>query len=956
MKRWGWLIALCWSVVGLAAVEEQPSVVDYYRQLYTTRDGLPHNTINAINQTQDGYLWFGGWEGLSRFNGREFEWFSRQQLAGFPDSGVMALAVRKDGTLAIGGTRGSLVFLKPGQVSRGPTLTGTITDMVEDNQHNLWVTTDSGGLNRVGRDGQVRTFTTADSLPAMQLHKIIQTFDNRMWVASARGLFWFDPALESPRFQKVQRFDEMDVTAVAEAYSGALLVGSERGAFLLNQQVSLLHPDLANVTVSNFIQDNQGSLWISTQDKGLFRYAEGRLEQLDRAQGLPDSRILSLYFDVDNNLWIGTNTGLMRLRRTPFRTLTMQQGLSSNYVRTLLKRQDGSIWIGTSAGLDIYQQGNVSQFPLPATMRINSFRSLAEASNGDVWLGTFTDGVMQVRDGKVIQHFTRKDGLAADLVYAVLPQDNGDTWIGTSAGLTLFSNGKFKSFHSQDGLPGEFVTSIRQDAEGVVWIATSRGLARWQDGKLQPLVSSVMAPAEQVFDFWFEPKTPYLWLTTDRGLIRYNKVTNQASLLSLEQRFPVEKIFTMMLDVEGYFWISSNHGIIRLEKADAEAVLAGTKSQLTSAELLGVNDGMRDAQCNGGSMTGILQMDDGTLWFATAGGIARIHSHELQRYTNPAPPVVIESIHIDNQEKQPQDLSITSQQRRIKIDYVALSFLSPTRIRYRTKLVGFDDDWVERGGQLSAEYTNLKPGIYQFEVMAAYPDSDWSHQAARLTITVQAVWWQRLEVMVASLLMLVLLGVLGYRWHLRNLARHLSQLQQRVRLQESELQIQAEQLSVVEQDQRHLASMFSHPSVKLDPSSGLPTAERMMELLLAEMNRSHRHHSKLSVLKLELAGFSDSLSRLEPTQAEPFRQLMAQLLSEQLRLGDWLGHWDAQFYLVVLPSASVEDAAEIAERMKIAARLFFEQHQLLGTVSTAVFSVQDNMSLQDVLTALNLTS
>lgn len=951
------LIGCCWLLSLPLSAQLQPAIgplQDYYHEHFTTRDGLPHNTVNAINQTQDGYLWFAGWEGVTRYNGRAFEWLSRDQLGGFADSGVIKMFRRADGSLVIGGMRGSLVFWRQGKTTGQVKLEGVISDIDEDSSGTLWVTTEGNGLFRVTVDGQVRRFGLSEGLPSLQLHQVEKSRDHKMWFATVKGLFWIDPALETPRFQPISRFRDIETFTIAESMNGSLLVGTAQGAFSIDQQqIKLLHPRLAEPSVSAFLQDKSGALWIGTQDQGIFRLSGDQLEQLSQQNGLPDNRVLSLFQDKDLNIWIGTNAGLYRMRNTAFRTLTTHNGLSDNYARTLLQTDDGTVWIGTSAGLNRYVDGQVLPWQPTKPIRIQSYRSLAQASDGDVWVGTFADGAIRLRNQLEVERVSRKEGLASDHVIAILPMADGRVWFGTNAGLSVLHEGRIQSFHMSDGLPGEFIGSLRQDNHGDIWISTNGGVAVYRHGKFERIDPAQLAPALHVFDVWFEPESSKVWFATDRGLARYDQATKQGYLVSQQQGFPVDKIFTVLPDNHGSLWMSSNHGIVRVSLGDAAAVIEGRKGQLTSAELYGVSDGMRDAQCNGGSMTGALRLPDGTFWFATAQGVARLHPKDLALFQTGAPQVVIEAVRVNGSPQQ-GPLLLPADFKRLEIDYTALSFQMPTRIRYKTKLEGFDNDWVERGAKLSAEYTNLAAGSYRFLVMAAYPGGDWSLQPAEVKLVVKPVWWQQPWLFGTVLVLLVFVAVALHRWHLRHLGRHVSQLRQQVRLQDSELQIQAEQLCLLEQDQSRLASLWVHPASKLNPDTGLPTSDRMLELVTAEFSRCKRANQPLSLILLEIEHWHELQAKLGKTNIDLLQQLVGQLLHHQLRGGDWVGHWLHHHFLLILPQTARSDAEDIAERLKIALQHFHEQQAFVPELSArcAVLAFDDSADLDTGLRLL----
>src|SRR5690606_23416998 len=132
--------------------------------------------------------------------------------------------------------------------------------------------------------------------------------------------------------------------------------------------VTLFSADLANMPVSSLlIQDKR--IWIGTTDRGLLRYSELGLEQLTIAGGLPNNRILSLYLDREQSVWVGTNGGLFRLRDAPFVTYTAELGLAGDYVRSVMAHSDGSVWIGSSQGVSWLAGRQLKTLDLSAASR-----------------------------------------------------------------------------------------------------------------------------------------------------------------------------------------------------------------------------------------------------------------------------------------------------------------------------------------------------------------------------------------------------------------------------------------------------------------------------------------------------------------------------------------------------------------------------------------------------------
>ena len=921
MNRMRHICLLVLSV--LATIVEAASVPlqDFYREVWTTRDGLSHNTVNSIQQTADGYLWFAGWEGAARFDGRQFELLRREQLNQLADSGILVLEKRANGALILGGSRGGLVEVSAGKARLLPKVNSQVNDIFEDQYTQLWVSTEGSGLFRVGTDGQVVQYSEDTALRTNIANQLHQTEDGKIWVATANGLFWFDPALATPRFNAVSFFLGMNVYAIAGRKSSELLVGTDKGAFIhKKQQFQLLHPQLNNISIANFLIDSDGAIWVGTFDHGLFRFGEFGLESLNVQSGLPNNRILSLFQDRELSLWIGTNGGLFRLRGTPFRTLTTASGLADNYVRAVLPHDDGSVWIASSSGIDRYADGVITSVKAQSPIKINSYRAFGQASNGDVWAGTYADGAILFRQQQEYMRFNRQSGLGSDMVLAIYPASNGQVFFGTSAGLSVLTNGVIKNYHMQDGLPGEFVSAIRPDLQGRLWIGTGHGVAIWQNDSMDVVDLSPLNGPQQVFDFFLDDAHQQTWMATDRGIVRYDWTSAQLQLIGPAQGLPVEKIFSIQAEDDNYFWVSSNQGITRVLRTEIEKVLAGTQAQLTRTEHFGEREGMQDAQCNGGSMPAALRHRDGSFWFATAHGVARIHPDDLIENQADTPPAVIQRMNVDGQEVVLTSQQFDAKTRRIKFDYAGLSYLMPTRLQYRTKLEGFDPDWVERGTLFSTEYTNLPPGNYRFMVSASYPDGPWSSQPAEISFEIARPFWRRLELIIAFTSIIVVLLAVLYRWRIARLRKDTLQLQQQVYVKDSVLALHKTQLAELEYSHQQLVAQIKQQSdhlTKLDDLTALPTHSALLEQLTWESMQARTLQQFLSLILVDIDDFALVNARWSKRVGDQVIIRVADALRVFLTDCNFLARVGPQKFAVLLPNTTLDHAKNMAEQLRL---------------------------------------
>ncbi|MCS4305971.1 diguanylate cyclase (GGDEF)-like protein [Rheinheimera pacifica] len=916
-----WLVLLCISLSLCASASLAP-LSNYFQESWTTRDGLPHNTINSISQSEDGYLWVATWEGIARFNGREFSIFGRGELTGLPDSGVRVLNKDHAGNLLIAGSRGGFSLRSPNSWRSWAPFNVLLNAVVQDQHGAFWLASEGQGLFRQAADGSRTRYTQADGLPSDVIHSLLVDSNGLLWIGSGRGLSWLDTAATQPDITVIKEMPAAPVFVLA-IYKENILAGTEQGLFSwFNGEAVLLDAKLADLPVSSLlINDNQ--LWIGTTDRGLLRYSELGLEQLTIAGGLPNNRILSLYFDREQSIWVGTNGGLFRLRDAPFVTYTAELGLAGDYVRSVMAHSDGSVWIGSSQGVNRLAGQQLQTLDLSAASRGQSVLSLAEATDGSVWIGTYTDGVLLWQDGKITRRFDRQNGLLANEVRALLPAKDGGLWVGTAQGLNYVGADGIKNFTTTEGLPAPFIMALYQHSDGRLFIGTGAGVAIMQpDGSITPVDFSNLDGAEYAFGFAFDIDADAIWMTTDRGLVHYALNSGELKMLGRNVGLPFDKLFQVVIDRQQHLWISSNRGILRLEREHIAAVLSGKHDHL-DYELFGEGDGMQSAQANGGSMPAATLAQDGAVWFATSKGASMVQPLVLKRFAANIPPIVIESLKVNGIERQlTSSIQLAAGVNRLEFAFAGLGFVMPQRIQYRTKLQGFDSDWVERGSQNIAEYTNLPPGEYRFLVSAAYPQGGWSEAEASLSFTIFPYIWQRLGFWLAIVGLITLFGLIMLRWRLNALRRREQLLRWQVAEKTVELQQQADHLQAVDQERSALLVQLKRQAeefeqqARSDALTGLANRRAFDEALARECARSRRNNLPLCLVLLDIDHFKQVNDSYSHSIGDEILKLVAAEISNHCRADDTVARWGGEEFAILLPNTTVKVAQDICERMR----------------------------------------
>jgi ligand-binding sensor domain-containing protein/signal transduction histidine kinase len=727
------------TVVGAGpalALDPQRDLNQFRRQVWQTENGLPQNSVHAILQTRDGYIWVATEEGLARFDGIGFVVFDKQNTPPLKSNNIRSLVQDRQGALWIGTAQG-LVRMLDGEFSSFAAEQGLPSDDVEavyeDREGAVWVGT-SSGVSRF-RDGAFTTFTTRDGLAGRDVQSLFQDAEGALWIGTTGGLSRFEGG-------KVVNYTTREglaidgVTAIQQGADGNLWFGTADGllSYSGGRFVAYSVKDgLPNDRITSLLADKEGSLWVGTAG-GLSRFQGGRFATPTAAEGLANGIVLSILEDREGSLWVGAESGgLTQLKDTKFTVYTVREGLSSDLVKAIYEDRRGNVWIGTyGGGLDLLRDGRVTSYTTDDGLASNIVLALVDDAEGNLWVGT-PDGLSRLKDGEFTT-YTSADGLPNDFVRSIYVDHDDGLWIGTRGGLARLKGGAFTYYTTLDGLASDVVGTIYEDAGGSVWVGTQGGLSRLKDGSLTSYTTTDGLSDDVVISIYGDGEGR-LWIGTNGGglnLMRDGKFT----AFTTRDGLPNDVIYRILEDGRGDLWMSCNKGIFSLAKSELDDYAAG-RSHALSPVVYGTADGMTTRECSGGGHPSAWRGGDGRLWFSTIKGVAMIDPERVAVNDEP-PPTVIEQVRVDGEPVAAgPNLEFAPGTSRFDFSYAGLSFVAPEKVRFKYKLEGFDRDWIDGGDRRVANYTNLGPGEFTFMVVACNNDGVWSQTPARFAFALR---------------------------------------------------------------------------------------------------------------------------------------------------------------------------------------------------------------------------
>ena len=788
---------------------------------YSIEHGLSQEAIFSITQDRQGYMWFATQEGVNRFDGYRFENFYHDPDNENSLSNDVVYSIIEDhqGMLWLGTYEG---------LDRFDPQTATFTHfnksshqldsdrvyvVFEDSDNMIWVGTEGGGLSRFDRQSQnFQTFRydpkDRKSLNDDNVRSIHQDKDGRLWIGTDKGLNLFEPASGSfLNFNDNNLIPEgIKKSSIRSLFTDAkrrLWVGTfETGLFRLDADQTVVHfqhdgknkHSLCHDQVSDIFQDNSGLIWVATNNglcqwqSELNRFVNLHNDPKD-PYSLSDNRTLSLFQDEGGVLWLGTFGGLNKWTVSGFEhyreVSNDPHSLSSNIITSFDESSDGEIWVGTYQGLNRLnrQTGKFTQYKNiegeSNSLSDNRIMSLQYSKGGALWIGTRGNGLdlFNPETG----HFTNyrhdpnnSSSLSGNGITDIFEDNQGNLWVAVyGGGLNLINrqDNTFKHYRHQpdnpNSLSSDRILKVYQTRDGVLWIGTEGGGLNRLDVKSEEIThirhqpGNVDSLSSDVAWSILEGPQGDLWIGTwGGGLNRWSKQDRQAGIVRFKkygkkQGLTSSVVYDIVADEQGFLWLSTNKGLTRFDP---------------DTEKLKQYDATQGLQSNEFNHNAAFKSSDGQIFFGGSNGFNAFYTKDITTNTY-QPSVVITNVLKVNKKlalgswmQTENEIEFDYKDYVVAFEYAGLDYVSPQKNRYRYKLEGLDEDWIDAGESRRATFTNLPAGDFIFKVKASNNEGVWSENGLSVNIKVTPppwnTWW-------AYCLYALLIGAIIY-FFLRN--------------------------------------------------------------------------------------------------------------------------------------------------------------------------------------------
>ena len=754
--------------------------------------------VTSIVQDSQGFMWFGGANGLARYDGYDLIIFRHngQDPNSISSSYINRLSVARDGTLWVA-TRNGINVFDPRQRSfkhikiPPDSSTNDVTWIQEDRKGKMWLGT-RGGLFSFDRNTSVVEKIENTSLKkthqtSQVVWSVVDDHDGNIWVAyQAFGVSRYVPAtrqfenfMRAPGLPNAHGFndarrlyvDNENNVMVATYGDGLYLFDKSKHEFIKIDHDS----SEKGATVWSMLVDRDSNFWVGdgshvhlrpAQSDYFYRYA---YNDMDAAS--PGNYVVNEIFeDRAGDIWLGyfpSGVDIVDRQASAFNNYgyssSNPNSITDGGVSSVAEDNRGNLWVGTGYGLNYVNRdtNKTTRFSYdaqnPTGLSGSTILSMVLSGNDKLWLGIWSGG-LNLLNTKTLQftHFlpdpSNPHSLRGREVWSVIEDHQKTLWMSTEEGLNSFDSKteKFEYFLPPaallDGDKVLYSKVVYEDAQHNLWVGGIRGLYLFDRHKkvftrYQHNAADVTSISADFVLAIYEDKRGNLWVGTEGGgLNLFDRATGKFTAFTTKDGLADNVVGGITEDEKGYLWLGTQKGISQFNP------------EKRSFHNLDKHHGLADNLYN---RNAALFTQAGEVLMSSSKGFTLFRAEHIKSNTY-APNMVVNHLQIGNKTAEINAVnsplskaiestsSITLNHKDVvfTLGFTALSFHHVEDNQYAYRLLGFEENWNFVGTKRTATYTNLNPGTYIFEVKGSNNDGVWSRYPASLQIIILPPYWR----------------------------------------------------------------------------------------------------------------------------------------------------------------------------------------------------------------------
>ncbi len=794
----------------------------------TTKNGLVSNGIISIHQDKDGFIWFGGFGNLNKYDGRKVQTY--QLLADdttvlavdifcdiLEDSqGILWISTYYNGIALFDKSNETVTRLKHDPDNPGSLSNNNVVDVFEDVDKNIWVVMEGGGMSMYQRS--TGTFVhyrhdpaNPESIASDYISPIASDSKGNLWTCTKDGvLFMFDIkkrsienthytvsiGTQSTHFYRPKIFIDSEDN---------ILIGSSNGLCHIDRQTDKIsyinHFNKMNRAVMNItsiIEIDKETYLVSTENEGLFIYNRLTNEYVsysnkpDADYPLTTNAFSTMYQSHEGIIWIGTyQEGIKIYDRYNIQIHLLTDFVEKSSVqqiryptRSLCASPDSNIWIANQGGgLIIYNPRDHSIKNITSEIQsLNIYALYASKEANRIWIGTQYDGLFcyDLKTKHVVHYIhdnKKSNSLASNAISDIIEDDDQQLWIGyQDSGIDILNIRTNEITHYENkpdnpySLTSNGITKLFKDSNGTIWVGTNKGLQIFYADNNSFITSPIFGSKELegaiIYDI-FEDSLGNIWIGTDLALNLLNKHDMSFMHIAIgDTLIHANAIFSIQEDHNGYIWVSTLDNLHKVHPVTKAVISYNVTEGLTGPGFIRKS-------------SAALYND---LYFGSAQGVFIFNPEDVVDNINVRPvfltafSINYDPVELNSKESvltrhinYTKDIKLHYKQSTFSLEFTSLEYSDPEKIQYRYMLEGFDDDWINAGNDNRAVYTKVKPGSYIFKVMASNNQGTWQgYKGTQVSVVITPPFWRTLWFRIVAAVLV--LSLVAYLYYTRNQA------------------------------------------------------------------------------------------------------------------------------------------------------------------------------------------
>ncbi|MGK6325272.1 two-component regulator propeller domain-containing protein [Sphingomonas sp. DT-51] len=725
------------------ALDPQRQLSQYDHRRWMRGDGVPAS-LSGLAQDRQGFLWMAAADGLYRFDGVRFDRIARIASNGaarrvlITRQGAVWTWFREENLFGVY-RRGHLGFVRPAKEEGA---TGEVISIVQAADDSVWVARGNVGAKLLRfRDGRWRAFTVASGLPREQALALLAARDGSIWVSYIGSILRLRPG--ASRFETILSFPGLRGQLAQDA-AGRIWLSERRGAYVVADGPERHAP--SNLALAYHGDDGQrrgpalfdrdGNLWTATRYRGLERLrrpepfprkrpAADVFERFTTKDGLSSDSLLAILEDREGNIWVTSSRGLDRFRQVD---IVVEPLLTrpAAFGDILHAGQDGSVYVGQS---DVIYRVAPGDRPRALLRNVSEPEAICEGGSGAL-LVVDSKNVYRLLGGR--SERLPRPSKAETGIYDCLVDRTGRLWMSAAgSGMYAWEHGGWRRILRQYDPAGFHPTVMIPERGGSVALGWASEVVARVDPPSAPrrLVGEQSGLGDLIS--LYEGRSGLL-VGAAKGLALI--ADGRVGMVGIDRLPELMRVNGIVQTSAGETWVQGSRGVVRMSTAELERAFSD-RTFKPKTRSFGTDEGVPDLYANQ-SWRSLVQGGDGRIWIATLAGTVWIDPDKV-RTDRTSPGAVVTGVRArDGVRMDPVQVTLAKGVSDLEVDYTGLSLGSPQQVRFRYRLMGYDTGWVDAGSRRQAFFTNLRPGTYRFEVLAANGEGVWDSTPATTVIRI----------------------------------------------------------------------------------------------------------------------------------------------------------------------------------------------------------------------------